>query len=76
MLTDKSFDLEQSLEQFIVLLKLKSTFKRISRLSIRFGLRIGKHWNYLSRKFEVLAHFNLLKEIYFLKFQNNFTAEF
>ena len=76
MLRDKSFDLEQSLEQFMVLLKLKSAFKRISQLTIRFGVRISKHWYYLSRKFEVVARFNSLRETYFLKFQNNFTAEF
>ena len=67
---------EQRLEQFMVLLKLKSTFlKNILIVNRLFFLRISKHWNYLSRKFEVVAGFNSGK-FCFLKFQNNFTCEF
>ena len=44
-----------SLDQFTVLLKLKSTFKRITRLAAFQSLRIGKHWTYLFRKFEQVA---------------------
>jgi len=44
----------KSLEQFTVL-KLKSTFKRITRLAAFQSLRIGKHWTYLFRKFELVA---------------------
>ena len=45
----------KSLDQFTVLLKLKSTFKRITRLAAFQSLRIGKHWTYLFRKFEQVA---------------------
>ena len=57
MLRNKSFDLREKCGAIY-------SSSRISRLTIGFGLRIGKHWNYLSRKFEVVARFNSGKYIF------------
>ena len=44
---------EQGLEQFMSAFNSKSTLHRTARLAIVW--RISKHWNHLSRKFELLA---------------------
>ena len=64
MLKNKSFDFRAKYGAIYSASETKEYVLQISRLTIGFRLRIGKHWNHLPRKFEVVARFNSAKYIF------------